>query len=79
LQAGQGRQKWTVPAEQLAAMGDVMGFNLRKTIDTITPTQARKAGMPEDLVVAYTERLPGELKLVTCNMTRIASVFGGGS
>lgn len=77
LRAGAGRQKWTVPVEQLACMGDVMGFNLRKSIDTITPAQARKAGMPEELVTAYTERLPGEVKLEACSMARIASAFGG--
>lgn len=78
LESGVGKQKWTVPVEQLACMGDVMGFNLRKSIDTITPAQARKAGMPEDLVTAYTERLSGEVKLVASSMTRIAAVFGGG-
>lgn len=75
LQNGTGRQQWTKPAEEIFAIGDVLGLNLRKSPDPITPAQARKAGLPDDLLAAFTERGAAEAKLVPTNDTRIAHVF----
>lgn len=76
LRAGTGRKVWKVPVAEVIALSQVMGINLQKQVDTITPTQARKAGLPEELVNAYSENSAGEVKLTQCNMTKIANVFG---
>lgn len=78
LQAGTGRQQWKVPVAEIIALSQVMGIELCKSVDTITPAQARKAGMPEDIVNMYSERQSGEKKLVPFNDVKISSVFGGG-
>jgi hypothetical protein len=78
LQNGAGRQQWAMPPAQLFAVGDMMGVDLRKQPDAITPAQAKKAGLTDELVAAYTERLPGEAKLVPTTDTMAARVFGLG-
>jgi hypothetical protein len=76
LQAGAGKQQWKVPVAEVIALSQIMGVELCKNVDTITPTQARKAGLPEDIVSMYSERTSGEKKLVPFNGVKIASIFG---
>lgn len=75
LQSGTGRQTWCKPADEIFSIGDILGVNLRKSPDPITPAQARKAGIPDDVINAYTERGSSEAKLVPTTGTRIAHVF----
>lgn len=75
LQAGTGRQQWKVPVAEVVALSQVMGIELCKSVDTITPAQARKAGLPEEIVNMYSERQSGEKKLVPFNDVKISSVF----
>jgi hypothetical protein len=79
LRAGTGRQNWNVPVAEVIALSQVMGIDLCKSVDTITPAQARKAGLPEEIVNMYSARQSGEKKLVPFNDVKIAAVFGGGS
>jgi hypothetical protein len=76
LQAGTGRQQWKVPVAEVIALSQVMGVELCKSVDTITPAQARKAGLPEEIVNMYSERQSGEKKLVPFNDVKIAATFG---
>ena len=77
LQAGTGRQQWKVPVAEVIALSQVMGIDLCKSVDTITPAQARKAGLSEDIVNMFSERQSGEKKLVPFNDVKISAVFGG--
>lgn len=47
-----GRKKWTLPDDQLFAMGDAMGVNLRN-VKPITVIQAGAAGMPDALTSGF--------------------------
>lgn len=76
LQAGTGRQNWNVPVGEVIALSQVMGIDLCKSVATITPAQARKAGLPEEIVNMYSVRQSGEKKLVPFNDVKIAAVFG---
>lgn len=78
LQSSAGREKWTKPVEEVIALGSCMGLELGKTA-VVTPNQARKAGLPEDIVAAYSERQSGSVSLVEMDGVLIASVFGGGA
>lgn len=40
-----GREKWTLCPEEVAALGDYKGIELRKKLEVITPAQARKKGL----------------------------------
>lgn len=64
LESAPGRMKWTKPAAEVLALGQMLGLNLAAPPDVITPTQAKKAGLPESLVEAYAARPPGAAKLV---------------
>ena len=71
-----GRENWTKPVAEVAALGDLMGINLRKEA-LITPNQARKAGMPADLIAPYSGRNNG-LKLTFDTGDKARKVFTEG-
>lgn len=63
LKQGSGRERWKVGVEEVLALGAMMGVEVAKP-DALTPKQAIKAGLPAEVVSAYTETPVGELKLV---------------
>lgn len=69
---GQGREVWTKPDDEIFALGDLMGVDLRKT-KPITPIQARDKGISVD---GFSERKTGEAKLVLDSPHTVARVFG---
>ena len=72
---GYGRTQWTIPAEQVVAMGSLMGVDLSKN-GAKTPTQAKKAGVDEAVIKAYSVTPLGSLKLVPDNPADARRVFG---
>lgn len=60
---GEGREKWNKPIDEVLALGEMMGIDIKKPT-AITPKQAIKAGLPAELVRTYTEVPTGEIKLV---------------
>lgn len=71
----QGREKWNVPAEQVVALGKNYGVDLAKEPQTLTPHQARKAGIPDDMVKVFAERPRGAMTLVRFSDTDAARRF----
>lgn len=60
-----GRKKWTAPAEEIALLGDLMGVDLRKPLDVITPTQAmNKKHIDESVIKSYCETPRTGVRLV---------------
>ena len=72
---GYGRTQWTIPAEQVVAMGSLMGVDLSKN-GAKTPTQAKKAGVDEAVIKAYSVTPLGSIKLVPDNPADARRVFG---
>lgn len=70
-----GRQQWAMPAEQVIAMGELMGANLSKP-GVKTPKQAIKLGIDEGVISAYTVTPLGSMKLVPDNPADARRVFG---
>lgn len=64
LESTTGREKWTRDIEEVLIMGDCLGIDLRKPQELITPTQARKLGLIDDVLINYLGRAKGALKLV---------------
>ena len=62
-----GRLAWTKPVEEVLVLGQVLGINLAKEPEAITPTQAlaaaKAAKLPAELFDAYTVRPSGAVKL----------------
>lgn len=74
LQSSAGREKWVKEPAEIVALGTLMGLELGKPA-VVTPNQARKAGLPEDIVKAYSERSAGSVNLVEVDVAQLASVF----
>ena len=72
----EGREKWTKTPEEIIAVGSLLGVSLAKSVDVITPAQARKAGMKPELAAFYTERKPGAAKLVQSDLSAARRAFG---
>jgi hypothetical protein len=75
LEAGQGRQRWNVPTADVIALGDMLGINLRKPEEPITPKQAQKAGIDGSVISAYSETPSTALRLVESDKTTASAVF----
>lgn len=58
-----GRLAWEVPAEQVFALGDLFGVELRKDREPITPTQAINAGIDTATVNEMADRPRGAVRL----------------
>ena len=72
---GYGRQQWTVPVDQVLAMGSLMGVDLSKP-GVKTPKQAIKSGVDEAVIKAYSITPLGSLKLISDNPADARRVFG---
>lgn len=75
MQASVGREKWTAAPDLVAGMGDALGVQVRKPA-LITPEQARKAGMPAEVVATIATRPAGGVKLVRMDPKALRKVFG---
>jgi hypothetical protein len=80
LQSSQGREKWKTDAPTTIATGAMLGVDLAKAPDVITPPQARErlkqAKLSATMLDQLSERPPGELKLVPDDLTQARKVFG---
>lgn len=69
-----GRQVFNRPVPEVLALGDLMGIPLKKEA-TVTPKQAIKLGIPEEVINSISETPRGSPKLVTDNLTVMRKVF----
>jgi hypothetical protein len=72
---GFGREKWSVPTEEVIALGDMLGVDVRKPQEALTPAQARKKGLDVEVSKAYTTIPKGEVKLVRQSSSAAARAF----
>lgn len=72
---GYSRQQWTLPAEQVIAIGKLMNVDLAK-VGVKTPKQAIKAGVDESVIKAYSVTPLGSIKLIPDNPADARRVFG---
>lgn len=77
LGRGQGKTQWRVPKEQVAAFGDLMGVDLRKPVDVITPKQAKDKKLDGAIVDQMSEFIQGAVKVVPMDNSLAARVFDG--
>lgn len=73
-----GRERWTVPDEQVVALGDALGLKLGK-VKAVTPNQARTAGADAATVASMSERPLSAFKLRPDDGTAARKVFGSTS
>jgi hypothetical protein len=76
LESSPGREGWSKPVEEVFSLGDIFGHDLRKPPEAITPNQARKLGIPAEVVAGYAERKQGGLKVVRDDGSKARAIFG---
>jgi hypothetical protein len=76
IEQGMGREKWVSGIDEVIALGTMMGIDISKP-GAMTPKQAIKAGLPEELVRSYSATPRGEFKLVVDDLTKPQTVFQG--
>lgn len=74
LEATGGRESWLKPVEEVIALGEVLQKPLSKP-GVITPNQARKLGVPEDVIAVFASRPTGGLKLVLDDGSKARRAF----
>jgi hypothetical protein len=75
LGRGQGKLQWKVPSAQVVTLGDLMGVDLRKPVDVVTPRQAKEKKIDPALVEQFSEFVPGKIQLVREDNSLAARVF----
>lgn len=70
-----GNEKWDKPVEEVIALGDMLQIDLRKPVDAITPNQAKKLGIDEAVITAYSIKPRTGLKIVPDNGNKAKQVF----
>ena len=75
---GGAHRAWDKPVAEVFAMGDLLGIELRAEAKPITPTQAKKKGLPVDMWSVYSYSPAGKLKLKQVSDTLAGKAFGSG-
>lgn len=76
LEKGNGRDRWKKEPNEIIAMGELLGHNLAKPAEVITPKQAIKLGLPEDVINSYYEKTHGSMKLIEDDGQEAKKLFG---
>lgn len=76
IEQGFGRETWKRPIPEIIALGEIMGVNLKKPDDVITPNQARTTTtIDNDIVTAYAHKPKTGLKIVPLTNSKLKQVF----
>jgi hypothetical protein len=75
LQQSKGRRRWNCEPELIKSIGQAVGVNVFKSDPFITPKQAIDAGIPEEVILNYSEVPNGEIKLAVNNINKARKVF----
>lgn len=76
LESSQGRLQWIEGAEdKVSALANLIGKNINKPTQLITPTQASKI-LDEKIVAQFSHRPKGSIKLVPFSGNKARKVFG---
>jgi len=78
LERTKGRERWTMTPEEVAEVGEAYEVDLRKPLTVITPRQAAKLKIPEDVIQEMSERPDGPTKLVEDDGLNAKKIFGAG-
>lgn len=69
------REQWNVDVSNVEALGELYGLKLLKDPQPITPPQAVKLGLPQEVKDAFSKRARGEPKLAYVNEKQIRKLF----
>ncbi len=70
-----GRRDWDKPIEEVIAMGEMMGQDLKKPQQAITPAQSIKLGIDTEVVMAYSSKKSTGIKVISDTSSKAKRVF----
>lgn len=70
------REVWTAKPEDVFALGDMYGKQLRAPAAPVTPAAARKLGIDESVISEYSTRPKGQLRVAPMDFTQAKKLFG---
>lgn len=70
-----GKEKWDKPIDEVIQLGDILRHNLRKPPQAITPNAARKLGIDESVITAYSSKRRDGIVVVPDNGDKARQVF----
>ena len=76
LSPGQSREKWVKGDAEVILLGKMLGIDLAKPVEAITPAQAKAKGATAEVIAAYSFRPPAALKLTLDDGADARKVFG---
>jgi len=71
-----GREVWAKPPGEVIAVAKMLGVDVQKRIDAITPKQALEAGLHPEVVKSLSKRTTGGASLVEDDGTNARRIFG---
>jgi len=75
FKSSSSRVDWTAPVEEVLLLGDMMGLDLRKPAEPVTPTQAIKKGFDASVISEYSTRMDGKKTLQPIDKNGAAKAF----
>ena len=75
VETGRGRERWAKPASEVIALGKLLKQDLAKPLEAITPNAARKLGIDNAVISAYSEKPSTGLKVVPDDGKKARQVF----
>ena len=76
MEHGRGKLAWNKPANEIIALGNLLGFDLKKPDAVKTPTQAKSLGIDDAVINAYSDKPRTGLMLVPDNGSKARKFFG---
>ena len=73
---GKGNEKWSKPVTEVIDLGNMLGFDLKKPDEAITPNAARKLGIDDAVIKEYSTRTNTSLKIVKDDGAKLRQIFG---
>lgn len=70
-----GQEKWVKPVDEVIQLGDILKHNLRKPPQAITPNAARKLGVDESVINAYSSKPKVGIVVVPDNGDKAREIF----
>lgn len=67
--------KWTRSDAEVALLGAAFNLDLHKPAELITPTQAKKLGISDDVIASYSGREAGKLTLKRASNLKAERAF----
>ena len=75
VEQGYGIEKWNKPIEEIINLGKLLNTDFSKPSAVITPKQARKKGVDDSLISAFSETPRTGIKIVLDNCNKAKQVF----